>query len=96
MTIRNTDRHRCKPITSLDLPDDYDDMTIEIEKERYVYVSRFMGRCVRKRVLVRWKYRHTVIDSRKSCLLSKISHDGTWMTMPVGTHLGPSCLRRLS
>ena len=67
-------------MTSLDLLDDYDDMTIRREKERHVYLCRFVSRWVRKGVLVRWMYRHTVIDVRKSCSFSNISNDGTSMT----------------
>jgi hypothetical protein len=77
-------------MTRLDLLDDDDDMTIRIEKERYMYVSRSVGRCVYESVLVRWMYRHTVIGARKSYPLNDIGNDGTLMTMPVGAQFGSS------
>jgi hypothetical protein len=67
-------------MTSLSLPDDYDDMTIRRKKEEYVYLRWSPSRCVRKSVLVRWMYRHTVIGARKSRPFSNISNDGPSMT----------------
>jgi hypothetical protein len=67
-------------MTSLHFLDDDDDMTIRRKKEEYVYLRWSPSRCVRKSVLVRWMYRHTVIDVRKSCSFSNISNDGTSMT----------------
>jgi hypothetical protein len=77
-------------MTSLSLPDDYDDMTIRKEKERYVYLRRFESRWVRKGVLVRSMYRHTVIGVPKPFPLSNINNDGTSMTGVADGRFGPS------
>ena len=79
-------------MTSLHLLDDDDGMTMEIERERYVYLGRFVSRCLRKGVLVRWMYRHTVIGACKLCSFSDISNDGSSMTGGMDARSGSSSL----
>ncbi|SRR5229473_655700 len=68
-------------MTRLDLPTNYDDMTINKKEEEYVRVQSSLTSHLCGDVRVFWNHRHIVIGARNSFTVSWIDDDDQPMTI---------------
>jgi hypothetical protein len=83
-------------MSRLYLPTNYDDMTMNIDRERYVRVLSSVGRSICGGTLAFWNHRHIVIRARNPFSFSGISNDDQPMTMAAGSRFQSSSIGAVS